>query len=126
MEFGYSEKQLEIKAMLRDFAEREIAPILDKMDRDAEYPLETVKKLGKMGIMGMPFPKEYGGSGLDYVTYVMAVEEISKVCPSHGVIVQTHNALCCWPIFTYGTEEQKRKYLPDLLSGEKIGAFGLT
>ena len=90
------------------------------MDRDAEYPLETVKKLGKMGIMGMPFPKEYGGSGLDYVTYVMAVEEISKICPSHGVIVQTHNALCCWPIFTYGTEEQKRKYLPDLLRGEKM------
>lgn len=126
MEFSYSEKQLEIKAMLRDFAEKEIVPILDKMDRDAEYPLETVKKLGKMGIMGMPFPEEYGGAGLDYVTYVMAVEEISKICPSHGVIVQTHNALCCWPIFTYGTEEQKRKYLPSLLSGEKIGAFGLT
>ena len=126
MEFSYSEKQLEIKAMLKDFAEKEIVPILDKMDRDAEYPLETVKKLGKMGIMGMPFPKEYGGAGLDYVTYVMAVEEISKICPSHGVIVQTHNALCCWPIFTYGTEEQKRKYLPSLLSGEKIGAFGLT
>ena len=126
MEFSYSEKQLEIKAMLRDFAEKEIVPILDKMDRDAEYPLETVKKLGKMGIMGMPFPEEYGGAGLDYVTYVMAVEEISKICPSHGVIVQTHNALCCWPIFAYGTEEQKRKYLPSLLSGEKIGAFGLT
>lgn len=126
MEFSYSEKQLEIKAMLKDFAEKEIVPILDEMDRDAKYPLETVKKLGKMGIMGMPFPKEYGGAGLDYITYVMAVEEISKICPSHGVIVQTHNALCCWPIFTYGTEEQKRKYLPDLLSGEKIGAFGLT
>ena len=126
MEFGYSEKQLEMKAMLKDFAEHEIAPILDKMDREAEYPLETVKKLGRLGIMGMPFPKEYGGADLDYVTYVMAVEEISKVCPSHGVIVQTHNALCCWPIFTYGTEDQKRKYLPALLSGEKIGAFGLT
>ena len=73
-----------------------------------------------------PFPEEYGGAGLDYVTYVMAIEELSKVCGSHGVIVQTHNALCCWPIFTYGTEEQKRKYLPKLLSGEHLGAFGLT
>jgi len=74
----------------------------------------------------MPFPEEYGGAGLDYVTYVMAIEELSKVCASHGVIVQTHNALCCWPIFTYGTEEQKRKYLPELLTGKKLGAFGLT
>ncbi len=76
--------------------------------------------------MGMPFPHEYGGAGTDYLTYIMAVEELSKVDASHGVIVQTHNALCCWPIFTYGTEEQKRKYLPDLLSGKKLGAFGLT
>ena len=126
MEFGYSEEQLKLKETLKAFAEKEIVPIQDKMDRDAEYPLETVKKLGEMGILGMPFPKEYGGAGYDYVTYVMAVEEISKICPSHGVIVQTHNALCCWPIFTYGTEEQKRKYLPALLSGENIGAFGLT
>lgn len=126
MEFGYTEAQLSLKAQLKEFGEKELLPILDKMDRDAEYPLDTVKKLGKMGMLGMPFPKEYGGAGLDYITYVMAVEEISKICPSHGVIVQTHNALCCWPIFTYGTEEQKRKYLPSLLKGEKIGAFGLT
>lgn len=126
MDFGYSQEQLELKETLRAFGEREIVPIQDKMDRDAEYPLETVKKLGRMGMLGMPFPKEYGGAGLDYVTYVMAVEEISKICPSHGVIVQTHNALCCWPIFTYGTEEQKQNYLPKLLSGEHLGAFGLT
>lgn len=126
MEFGYTQEQLELKAKLKEFGETELKPILDEMDRTAEYPLDTVKKLGKMGILGMPFPKEYGGMELDYVTYVMAVEEISKICPSHGVIVQTHNALCCWPIFTYGTEEQKQKYLPKLLSGEHIGAFGLT
>lgn len=126
MDFGYSEEQLQLKETLKAFGEKEIVPIQDKMDREAEYPLETVKKLGKMGMLGMPFPKEYGGAGLDYVTYVMAVEEISKICPSHGVIVQTHNALCCWPIFTYGSEAQKKKYLPSLLSGEKIGAFGLT
>lgn len=126
MEFSYTQEQLDLKEKLREFGERELAPILDKMDREAFYPLETVKKLGKMGMLGMPFPKEYGGAGLDYITYVMAVEEISKICPSHGVIVQTHNALCCWPIFTYGTEEQKKQYLPELLKGEKIGAFGLT
>lgn len=126
MEFGYTEAQLRLKAQLKEFGEKELLPILGKMDQDAEYPLDTVKKLGKMGMLGMPFPKEYGGMGLDYITYVMAVEEISKICPSHGVIVQTHNALCCWPVFTYGTEEQKRKYLPDLLTGKKIGAFGLT
>jgi len=126
MEFGYTEKQLEFKAMLKDFAEKEIAPILNRMDRESFYPMDTVKKLGKMGVLGMPFPKEYGGMELDYLTYVMAVEEISKICPSHGVIVQTHNALCCWPLYTYGTEEQRRKYLPKLLSGEHIGAFGLT
>lgn len=126
MEFGYTQKQLELKAQLKEFGEKELVPILDKMDQEAFYPLETVKKLGEMGILGMPFPKEYGGLGLDYITYVMAVEEISKICPSHGVIVQTHNALCCWPIFTYGTDTQKEKYLPDLLSGKKLGAFGLT
>ncbi|MGI6735861.1 MAG: acyl-CoA dehydrogenase family protein [Anaerovoracaceae bacterium] len=126
MEFSYSEEQLALKKKLREFCEKEIRPELEKMDREAVYPLRTVKMLGEMGCMGMPFPKEYGGMGLDYVTYVMAIEEISKISPSHGVIVQTHNALSAWPIFTYGTEEQKKKYLPDMLSGRRIGAFGLT
>lgn len=124
--FRYSKEQLEWKNKVREFAQKEIAPNLKKMDETAEYPLDTVKKLGKMGLLGMPFPKEYGGLELDYVTYVMIIEEISKICPSHGVIVQTHNALCCWPLFTYGTEDQRKKYLPKLLSGEHIGAFGLT
>lgn len=126
MEFSYTKEQMELKESLRQFGEQELEPILNEMDREAFYPMETVKKLGSMGMLGMPFPKEYGGAGLDYVTYVMAVEELSKICPSHGVIVQTHNALCCWPIFTYGTEAQKRKYLPELLQGKKLGAFGLT
>jgi len=115
-----------IKQLIRDFAEKEIAPIAAELDEEARYPYETIEKLGKLGVMGMPFPREYGGAGADYISYIMAVEELSKVCASHGVIVQTHNALCCWPIFTYGTEAQKRKYLPDLLSGKKLGAFGLT
>ncbi|MDD6310704.1 MAG: acyl-CoA dehydrogenase family protein [Firmicutes bacterium] len=126
MEFSYSKEQLAIKKMIREFAEKEIKPISAQLDRDGEWPYETVAKLAEMGMMGMPYPKEYGGQGMDYMTYIMVVEELSKVDASHGVIVQTHNALCCWPIFTYGTEEQKRKYLPDLLSGKKIGAFGLT
>ncbi len=126
MEFSYSREQEMVKKMLKEFAENEIAPICEEIDAEAKYPYETVAKLGELGIMGMPFPAEYGGAGSDYLTYIMAVEEISKVDASHGVIVQTHNALCCWPIFTYGTEEQKRKYLPDLLSGKKLGAFGLT
>lgn len=126
MDFRYSEEQLNWKQRVREFAEQEIVPNLNKMDETAEYPLETVKALGKMGLLGMPFPKEYGGLGLDYVTYVMIIEELSKICPSHGVIVQTHNALCCWPLFTYGSEAQRRQYLPKLLSGEYIGAFGLT
>lgn len=126
MEFTYSREQQMVKKMLKEFAETEIEPISEEIDEKAEYPYETVAKLGELGVMGMPFPQEYGGAGTDYLTYIMAVEELSKVDASHGVIVQTHNALCCWPIFTYGTEEQKRKYLPDLLSGKKLGAFGLT
>ena len=126
MEFSYSREQQMVKQMLKDFAENEIAPISAEIDEKAIYPYETVAKLAKLGLMGMPFPPEYGGAGTDYLTYIMAIEEISKVDASHGVIIQTHNALCCWPIYTYGTEEQKRKYLPDLLSGKHLGAFGLT
>lgn len=126
MEFSYSREQQMVKKMIKEFAEKEIAPIAEEIDANAEYPYETIGKLGQLGVMGMPFPQEYGGAGADYLTYIMAVEELSKVDGSHGVIVQTHNALCCWPIFTYGTEEQKKKYLPDLLSGKKLGAFGLT
>lgn len=126
MEFSYSREQEMVKKMLKEFAETEIEPIAEQMDAEAAYPYETVAKLGKLGVMGMPFPAESGGAGADYLTYIMAIEEMSKVDASHGVIVQTHNALCCWPIFTYGTEEQKQKYLPKLLSGEHLGAFGLT
>lgn len=126
MEFSYSREQQMIKKMLKEFAENEIAPISAEIDEKAVYPYETIAKLAELGVMGMPFPEEYGGAGTDYLTYIMAVEEISKVDASHGVIVQTHNALCCWPIFTYGTEEQKQKYLPSLLSGKHLGAFGLT
>ena len=126
MEFSYSREQQMVKKMLKEFAENEIAPISAEIDEKAEYPYETIAKLAELGVMGMPFPESYGGAGTDYLTCIMAGEEISKVDAAHGVIVQTHNALCCWPIFTYGTEEQKQKYLPNLLSGKHLGAFGLT
>ncbi|SMC71397.1 acyl-CoA dehydrogenase [Papillibacter cinnamivorans] len=126
MDFVLNDTQNEIRDLVRKFAEAEIKPIARQLDAEARYPYETMKKIGEMGLMGMPFPAQYGGGEMDHISYAIAIEELSRVCASHGVIVQTHCALCCWPILEYGTEEQKRKYLPDLLSGKKLGAFGLT
>lgn len=126
MNFNLTKEQEMVKKMVREFTINEIEPIAAEVDEKARFPIETIKKAGKIGLMGMPFPRVYGGAGADYISYVMAIEEISKACASTGVIIQTHCALCAWPIMTFGTEEQKNKYLPGLLSGEKIGAFGLT
>jgi butyryl-CoA dehydrogenase len=126
MDFDLTKEQQMTRSMMRQFAETEVKPIAKELDAEAAFPYKTIAKLGELGVMGMPFPEECGGAGADYISYIIAVEELSRVCGSHGVIVQTHNALCCWPIFTYGTDEQKQKYLPDLLSGKKPGAFGLT
>jgi butyryl-CoA dehydrogenase len=126
MNFTLTEEQKMIRQMAKEFAEEVVAPIAEEIDAEARFPHETIEKAGPLGLMGMPFPERYGGGGTDYLSYIMAIEELSKVCAATGVIIQTHCALCCWPIFTYGTEEQKQKYLPDLLSGKKVGAFGLT
>ncbi|HWQ77917.1 MAG TPA: acyl-CoA dehydrogenase [Anaerovoracaceae bacterium] len=126
MNFSPTKQQEMVRRMVRDFAVNEVEPIAEEIDAEARFPQETIDKAGPLGLMGMPFPEEYGGAGADYIAYVMTIEELSKVCGSTGVIVQTHCALCSWPIFTYGTEAQKRKYLPDLLTGKKVGAFGLT
>ncbi len=126
MNFSPTREQEMVRKMVREFAETEIEPIVAEMDESAEYPYKTMEQAAKLGLMGMPFPEEYGGGGTDYISYIIAVEELARVSGSHGVIVQTHCALCCWPIMTYGTEEQKKKYLPDLLAGKKLGAFGLT
>jgi butyryl-CoA dehydrogenase len=126
MDFTLTEEQKMIRQMAKEFAEEVVAPIAEGIDADARFPHETIEKAGPLGLMGMPFPEQYGGAGTDYLSYIMAIEELSKVCAATGVIIQTHCALCCWPIFTYGTEEQKQKYLPDLLRGKKVGAFGLT
>ncbi|MGA3054442.1 MAG: acyl-CoA dehydrogenase family protein [Candidatus Korobacteraceae bacterium] len=126
MDFQLSDEQLQLKKMVRDFAEREIAPNVMKWDEPGTFPLETVKELGKLGLMGTIFPTEYGGAGMGYVEYVTAVEELSRVDGSVGIIVAAHTSLCSNHIFLAGNEAQKRKYVPKLATGEFIGAWGLT
>lgn len=126
MDFVLSKEHQMLRKMYRDFAENEVKPLAEEVDEKEMFPMETVKKLGKLGMMGVYFPKQYGGAGADVLSYAMCVEELSKVCATTGVIVSAHTSLCCAPIFENGTEEQKMKYLPKLLSGEHIGAFGLT
>ena len=119
-------EHLLLQQMYRAFAETEVEPVAADVDATEEVPMENVKKMARYGFFGIPFPKEYGGQGADYLAYAMAVEELSKKCATTGVIVSAHTSLCCAPIYENGTEEQKKKYLPDLLAGKKIGAFGLT
>ncbi len=114
------------RTLFKDFAENEAKPLAQEIDENHRFPRETVDKMAKLGFLGIPVPKEYGGQGCDPLTYVMCVEELSKVCGTTGVIVSAHTSLCCDPIQTYGTEEQKQKYLVPLAKGEKLGAFGLT
>ena len=126
MDFQLTEEQLQLKKSLREFAEREILPNVMKWDESGHFPMEVVKELGKMGVMGVIFPAEYGGAGLGYVEYVIAIEELSRVDGSVGIIVAAHNSLCSNHIYLAGNEQQKRKYIPRLASGEFIGAWGLT
>lgn len=126
MDFGLSKEHVLLRKMYREFAENEVKPLAEQVDEEEMFPEETVKKLARLGMMGIPFPKQYGGAGGDNLSYAMAVEEMSKVCGTTGVIISAHTSLCCTPIFENGTEEQKMKYLPKLCSGEWIGAFGLT
>ncbi|MCI8399150.1 MAG: acyl-CoA dehydrogenase [Oscillibacter sp.] len=126
MEFKLSNELEMLRKMYHDFAENEVRPLAEEIDEEERFPMETVEKMAKLGIMGIPFPKKYGGAGGTNMAYALAVEEIAKVCGTTSVIVCAHTSLCCYPIYAFGTEEQKMKYLPDLLSGRKIGAFGLT
>ena len=116
----------ELRAKIRAFAEEEVKPIAFQLDQDNAFPDEAIKKLGELGLMGIPYPKEYGGAGLDVLSYAIAVEELSRVDGGTGVILSAHVSLGSWPIFAFGTEEQKQKYLVPLAKGEKLGAFGLT
>ena len=126
MDFRLTKEQQMLRQMFREFAQNEIKPIAAEVDEEERFPWETVKKLGELGMLGAYFPKEYGGGGADVIAYAMLVEEIGKVCGTTSIIVSSHTSLCCAPIYEFGTEEQRRRYLPDLLSGRKVGAFGLT
>lgn len=126
MNFQLTKEQEFVQKMVRAFAKTEVEPLAADIDQTHRFPTETVEKMTKYGMMGIPFPTKYGGAGGDEVSYAITIEELAKVCASTAVIVSAHTSLCCWPIYKYGTEEQKMKYLPDLLSGKKLGAFGLT
>ncbi len=126
MHFTLTREQQMIRAMVREFAENEIRPYAQEWDLKKEFPMETVKKMGKLGLMGLPIPKEYGGAGVDYISYAIAVEEISRIDGSMGITVASHNSLCTNHVNMYCNEEQKQKWLPKLATGEWLGAWGLT
>ena len=126
MDFTLSKKHEMAQTLFKTFAENEVKPLAQEIDEEHRFPRETVEKMAKAGFLGIPVPKELGGQGCDPLTYTMCVEELSKVCGTTGVIVSAHTSLCVDPIQTYGTDAQKAKYLPDLCSGKKLGAFGLT
>ena len=119
-------KTVLFEQMIRDFAENEVKPLAQEVDEQERFPRETVEKMGKLGLMGIIIPKQYGGAGAGYREYIYAVEEISKYCGTTGVILSAHTSLCAAPILEFGTEEQRQKYLPDLATGRKVGGFGLT
>lgn len=126
MDFKFTTEEQDIISMLQDFCIKEVQPIAAEIDENERFPTETVEKLSEMGMMGLAFPEEYGGAGLSYVTYIAACEELAKYCASTSVTLSAHCSLCCWPIDEYGTDEQKKKYLAPLMTGEKLGGFGLT
>jgi len=126
MNFDLNENQIMIAQMVRDFAEKEIRPHMNQWDADEYFPVETMKKMGELGLLGIYLPEEYGGSGFSYFEYATALMELGKVCGGIGLSVAAHNSLCLGHIYYHGTEEQKKKYLPKLASGEFIGAWGLT
>jgi butyryl-CoA dehydrogenase len=126
MNFALSEEHEMIRKMVRDFARNEVAPTAAERDEEERFDMEIFRKMAKLGLTGIPWPEEYGGIGSDYLAYCIAVEELSRVCASTGVTLSAHTSLACWPIYTFGTEEQKKTYLKPMALGEKIGAYGLT
>jgi butyryl-CoA dehydrogenase len=126
MDFALTEEQKMMQQTARDFAENEVAPIAAQLDETGRYPEELVKKMAELGFMGVYVPEKYGGAGMDYMCYSIAVEEISKACASTGIILSAHTSLVCDPILKNATEEQKMRFLSPLASGKTIGCFGLT
>ena len=126
MDFTLSKKHLLAQSLYRSFTENEVKPMAHEVDEKEIFPRETVEKMARCGFMGIPVPKEYGGQGCDVLSYVMCVEELAKACGTTAVILSAHTSLCIDPILTYGTEDQKQNYIPDLAAGRKLGAFALT
>src|ERR671926_404707 len=126
MDFDLSPDHELIRRTVRDFAEQEVAPVAEELDREKRFPYEIVKQLGELGLMGIPFPEEYGGGGADSLAYALAVEELTRVDSSVAITVCAHTSLGTQPIYLFGTEGQKRDWLPELTAGRKLGAFGLT
>ena len=126
MDFTLDKKHEMARDLYRDFAQNEVKPLAQEIDEEERFPRETFEKFAKFGFMGIPVPKEYGGQGCDVLSYIMCIEEMAKVCGTTAVALSAHTSLCIDPIMTYGTEEQKQKYIPRLASGELLGAFGLT
>lgn len=126
MEFGLTEEQRLIKQTAKEFADEKLAPLAAEYDRTEEFTAPQAKMLGEMGFLGMMVPEEYGGAGLDTISYVLAMEEVSRGCASTSVTMTVQNSLVCWPITYFGNEEQKRYYLPRLASGEMLGCYGLS
>ncbi len=126
MNFTLSEEHSMLRTMVRDFAESEVAPTAAERDETETFPVELFQKMAGLGLAGIPWPEKYGGAGMDYLAYVIAVEELARVCGSTAVVLSAHTSLASWPIYKFGTEEQKQTYLRALATGEKIGAYGLT
>src|SRR5580658_6194998 len=126
VDFTFTEEQQQLRRSVREFAEGEIAPHVMEWDEASHFPMEIIPKLGDVGLLGVIFPEEYGGAGLGYIEYVIAIEELARVDGSVGLIVAAHNSLCSNHIYKFGTIEQKKKYLVPLASGKKIGAWSLT
>ena len=123
MRLSFTAEQEMMRKMVRDFAETEIAPLVNRMDEEDRFPGEIVNKMAQLGLMGIPIPEEWGGAGADFISYILALEEISKVSATVGVILSVHTSVGTMPILTYGNEEQKKKYVSRLAAGEYLGAF---
>jgi short-chain 2-methylacyl-CoA dehydrogenase len=126
MDFDLTDEQAAIQRLARDFAEAEVKPVAEELDREKRFPYEIVAKLGELGLMGIPYPEEYGGGGADNLSYALAIEELARVDSSVAITVAAHTSLGTWPVYAYGSEAQKETWLPLLCAGEKLGAFGLT
>jgi butyryl-CoA dehydrogenase len=121
-----TDKQESFRAKIREFAEGEIGPYAAQMDEEQHYPEHLIGRMNELGLLGMAVPPKYGGTYTDTMTYIIAVEEVSRICGSSGIILAAHNSLGCWPIYAFGTEEQKNRYLPEITTGGKLAAFGLS